>query len=86
MASLTEQDGTPLYGLSLIDFFDSNSGVYKKYLNSTEEATYPYAGFGRYKLKQSLYWCCINFIVFILIKTILCTSKKYVKDFNNKRR
>ena len=53
MASLTEQDGTPLYGLSLIDFFDSNSGVYKKYLNSTEEATYPYAGFGRYKLKQS---------------------------------
>lgn len=47
-----EKDNTVLYGISLIDCFDANKGVYTKYLTSTNAATSTYRGLGRYKLKE----------------------------------
>lgn len=51
--SYTEEDSSEkLYGMSIIDLMDSNSGIYDMYLSSGENIS-EYEGIGRYKLKSA---------------------------------
>ena len=47
-----EPDTTVLYGLSIIDFIDSNEGIYLKYIASKNAAKSEFEGLGRYELKE----------------------------------
>ena len=47
-----EPDTTVLYGLSIIDFIDSNEGIYLKYVASKNAAKSEFEGLGRYELKE----------------------------------
>lgn len=50
--SYEEQDNTVLYGLSLIDFIDSNKGTYLEYIPSENSAYSAHVGLGRGNMQE----------------------------------
>lgn len=61
-----EPDTTVLYGLSIIDFIDSNKGTYSKYVSSLAAAKSEYEGLGRYEIREG--YNQIKYILNRLIK------------------
>lgn len=57
-----------LYGLSLIDFMDSNENIYNNYINTSKYTTYNLSGIGRYYLKEG--YVQIKYMINTLLERI----------------